>query len=265
MRAEAVRERNRAPSGQATKVTRSRCVAGVRRSIPARTALVHAQMPDPRQMSGIPRPVTDLPDRSISVRVIRGSLTNNIPKQPVELHVGSSVQTVNTDAQGRAQFDNVPAGASVKAVALVDGARLESQEFPAPAQGGIRLLLVATDKTGAAGDGKPAAPAVSGQVAIAGRSRFMIEPGEEVVEVYYLLDIINSGATPVNPEGPFVFDVPDGAVGTAVLEGSSPQATVKGKVTVDGPRARFDAGAGGVRATGVGRSGDGLAAVSRLA
>ena len=55
--------------------------------------ILHAQggfqMPDPKQMSGIPRPVTDLPDRAISVRVIRGSLSNNIANQPVELRVGS--------------------------------------------------------------------------------------------------------------------------------------------------------------------------------
>ena len=37
-----------------------------------------AQMPDPKQMAGIPRPVNDLPDGSISVRLIRGQLSNNI-------------------------------------------------------------------------------------------------------------------------------------------------------------------------------------------
>jgi hypothetical protein len=30
-------------------------------------------MPDPKQMSGIPRPVGDLPDGSITVLVVRGS------------------------------------------------------------------------------------------------------------------------------------------------------------------------------------------------
>ena len=55
--------------------------------------------------------------------------------------------TVKTDEAGRAQFDKLPGGSPVKAIAVVDGERLESQEFPAPAQGGIRLMLVATDKT----------------------------------------------------------------------------------------------------------------------
>src|SRR5262245_32654309 len=103
-------------------------------------------MPDPKMMSGIPRPVDDLPAGSISVRLIRGDLSNNIAGHPVELHIGGKVQTVKTDDAGRAQFDKLPAGAKVQAVAVVDGERLESQEFAAPAQGGIRLMLVATDK-----------------------------------------------------------------------------------------------------------------------
>src|SRR5689334_8530780 len=84
------------------------CVLGV---LCGSSAVVRAQMPDPRQMSGIPRPVDDLPRGSISVRVIRGQLTNNIPNQPVELHVGSGVLTAKTDAEGRAQFDKVTPGA----------------------------------------------------------------------------------------------------------------------------------------------------------
>ena len=77
----------------------------------------------------------ELPSGSVSVRVIRGSLTNNIAGQPVELHVGDKVQTAKTDEEGRAQFDKLPAGASLKAVTVVDGERLESQVFPAPAHG----------------------------------------------------------------------------------------------------------------------------------
>src|ERR1700681_3708694 len=98
-------------------------------------------MPDPRQMSGIPRPVDDLPARSVSVRLIRGDLSNNIANQPVDLQVSVKVQPVKTADAGRAQFDGLPPGATLKAVSVVDGERLESQEFPAPAQGGGRLLL----------------------------------------------------------------------------------------------------------------------------
>ncbi len=194
--------------------------------------------PDPRRMAGIPRPVDDLPHGSVSVRVIRGALINNIPNQAVELHVGSDALTVRTDADGRAQFDTLPPGAILKAVAIVDGERLESQEFPAPAQGGIRLLLVATGDSGsAAASTAPAGPpAVAGQVAIGGQSRFILQPGEESVEVYYLLDIMNNSAAPVNPPTPFAFDMPPGATGTGILEGSSPLASINGlRVTVNGP------------------------------
>ena len=192
------------------------------------------EMPDPKQMSGIPRPVTDLPDGAVSVRLIRGSLSNNIANHPVELHVGSKVQTAKTDDSGRAQFGGLPPGASLKAVAVVDGERLESQEFPAPSQGGVRLLLVATDNTKKP---EPAATApVSGQVALAGDSRIVLEPGDETIQVYYILDIVNSARAPVNLATPFVFDMPTGAVGSTAIEGSSPQAKVNGtRVSVQGP------------------------------
>ena len=191
-------------------------------------------MPDPKQMSGIPRPVTDLPDRAVSVRLIRGTLSNNIANHPVELHVGSTVQTGKTDDSGRAQFNGLTPGTTLKAVAVVDGERLESQEFPAPSQGGIRLLLVATDNTKKS---EPASTApVSGQVALGGESRIVIEPGDEVVEIFYVLDIVNGAGAPVNPATPFMFDMPTGAVGTTVIEGSSSQANVSGThVRVLGP------------------------------
>ena len=199
--------------------------------------------PDPRQMAGIPRPVDDLPNGSVSVRVIRGALTNNIPNQAVDLHMGSDVRPMKTDAEGRAQFDKLTPGANLKAVAVVDGERLESQEFPAPAQGGIRLLLVATGDKGSAATtppgspGPPAGPpAATGQVVIGGQSRFIFQPGEESLEVYYLLEILNKSAVPVNPPTPFAFDLPSGATGTVILEGSSPLASVNGRrVTVNGP------------------------------
>lgn len=201
---------------------------------------VRAQMPDPREMSGIPRPVTDLPNGSVAVRVIRGQLTNNIANQPVELSVDGKPQTVNTDAEGRAQFDRLPAGAMLKASTTVDGERIESETFPAPSQGAIRLLLVATDKNApsapAAATTAPSAPAVAGAVTIGGESRIVIEPGEESVSIFYILDIVNPGQAPVNPPLPFEFDVPEGMTGTGLMQGSSPRASVNGHhVTVAGP------------------------------
>ena len=190
-------------------------------------------MPDPKQMSGIPRPVDDLPAGAISVRLIRGQLSNNIAGHPVELHIGSKVITVKTDESGRAQFGDLTPGATVKAIADVDGEHLESQEFPAPSTGGIRLMLVATDPTKRP---TPEAPAKTGAVVVGDQSRFVIQPREEAVEIFYLLDISNDQTVPVNPPTPFAFDMPAGAVGTAIMDGSSPQASVKGlRVTVQGP------------------------------
>jgi hypothetical protein len=195
------------------------------------------QMPDPKQMSGIPRPVDDLPSGSISVRLIRGDLSNNITNYPVELHIGDKVQTVKTDDAGRAQFDHLNPGATLRAVAVVDGERLESQEFPMPSRGGVRLMLVATDKEKEAKAAAAArAPAATGDVVLGDPSRVIIEPGEDTVEIYYYLTITNPARTPVTPPSPFVFDMPSGASNGTVLDGSSPQARTDGsKVYVDGP------------------------------
>ena len=179
------------------------------------TSWVHAQiaMPDAKEMSGIPRPVDDLPAGSISVRLIKGDLSNNIPNHSVELHIGPKVQTVKTDEAGRAQFDGLPGGTAVKATADVDGEHLESQEFPVPSTGGIRLLLVATDKEKEARQQAQAnAPAITGQLLMAGDSRIVIEPDDdEGVRVYYLLQVNNQASSPVNPPAPFAFVTPAAA------------------------------------------------------
>ena len=204
-------------------------------------AVVSAQgggfaMPDAKEMSGIPRPVDDLPNGAISVRLIRGSLSNNLTGRPVDLHVGSKVITVKTDENGRAEFRDFitgTGGATVKATADVDGEHLESQEFPAPTRGGIRMMLVATDPNKKPA---PAAPAVTGPVVFGDQSRFVFQPREEAVDLFYLLDIANNQTTAVNPPTPFAFEMPEGASGTVIMDGSSPQASVKGaRVIVEGP------------------------------
>src|SRR5436190_687631 len=106
--------------------------------------------------------------RTTSVRVIRGDLSKNLPDQPVDLLVDGKARTVKTDANGRAEFGPLTPGATVKAVTVVDGERLESQEFPSPAQGGVRLLLVATDKEKEARAAEEAkSPAITGTVILA--------------------------------------------------------------------------------------------------
>jgi hypothetical protein len=190
-------------------------------------------MPDPKMMSGIPRPVDDLPTGSISVRLIRGQLTNNITSHPVELHFANGrVTKVSTDDAGRAQFDKLPAGQSVKASADVDGEHLESQDFLVPSQGGIRLMLVATDKNAKAAS---SAPAVTGAITLGENSRIVFEPGDDDVSVYYILELVNNSANPVNPTPPFSFDMPKGALGTTVLDGSSIAQNAGAHVSLTGP------------------------------
>lgn len=203
---------------------------------PAAPVLAQLQMPDPKQMSGIPRPVNDLPDGTVSVRVIRGELSNNLPNQPVEFVIDGKSRTVSTDESGRAEIVTT-AGATLKAVTIVDGERLETQQFAAPAQGGVRLLLVATDKEKAARQAaEAAAPAVEGTLVLAGETRLVIEPDEQNARVYYLLDITNNARTKVNPKTPFEFDLPTGAAGATLMEGPAGQVTIIGpRVRVQGP------------------------------
>jgi hypothetical protein len=202
-------------------------------------------MPDPKAMSGIPLPVPDIPAGTVTARVIRGALTNPVQGQSVELIGAGAARTASTDEAGRATFTGVPTGARVKAVVTVNGERVESQEFDMPAAGGVRVMLVTTDaaiEQKAAEDRKLAqAPAVSGAVVFGEQSRFVIEVGDDALNVFYILQVVNTAKRPVDGGGPLVFDLPAGAVGAGVLEGSAGNAAAAGsKVTVTGPFAPGD-------------------------
>jgi hypothetical protein len=198
------------------------------------------QMPDPKEIAGIPLPVGDVAVGTVVVRVIKGSLANNIPGQDVELLGAGSPRTVKTDSTGRAEFAGLAPGTRVTAVTTVLGERLQSQEFAVPATGGTRMLLVATDPDSdkrAQEDRKLAAgPPQAGMVVIGEQSRFVFEFGDGSLSVFNLLQLVNTSRTPVMPPQPIVFDLPSGATGTTILKDSSPQATAAGpKVTVAGP------------------------------
>jgi hypothetical protein len=199
-----------------------------------------AQMPDAKQMSGIPLPVGDLAPGTVTVRVVRGSMTNVIPGQVVELTGGPSPLSAKTNDAGRAEFTGLAPGARVKASTTVNGERLESQEFTVPPAGGTRVALVATDpemqKRTEEDRRFGQAPATTGMVGLGERSRFVFEMGEEGLNVFALLDIVNSARVPVQPPQPVVFDLPETAQGPGILQGSTPQAVLAGKrVTVNGP------------------------------
>jgi hypothetical protein len=202
-------------------------------------------MPDPKAMSGIPLQVPDVPIGTVTARVIRGALTNPLEGETVQL-IGPGVSTTaKTDASGRATFSGVAPGTRVKAAVVVNGERVESQEFEVPTAGGVRVMLVITDaaiEQRAADDRKLAqAPPVSGAVVLGEQSRFVIEVGDDALNVFNILQIVNTAKRAVDGGGPLVFDLPSGAVGAGVLEGSAPNAVAAGKkVTVSGPFAPGD-------------------------
>ena len=70
------------------------------------------QMPDARQMSGVPLPVGDLATGTVTVRVVRGSMTDVIAGQSVELTGGVSRSATTNDA-GRAEFTGLAPGTRV--------------------------------------------------------------------------------------------------------------------------------------------------------
>ena len=198
-----------------------------------------AQMPDPKEMSGVVLPVTDVPPGTVSVRLIRGTFANNIVGHPVEFRLDDETVTVTTDSSGRAQVTGLKPGARVRASAMVDGELLESQEAVVGGSG-FRIMLVATDPDAAAraeADRQLAsAPPVSGMVVLGPESRVIVQPGDDQLNVYYVLSVLNSARTPVDIGGPLIFDLPREARGATVLEESSKQATANGpRVTVTGP------------------------------
>jgi hypothetical protein len=203
--------------------------------IAALSAPATAQMPDARQMSGIPMPTSDVPAGSVSVRLVRGELTNNVVGHRVELHAGARTESATTDQDGRAIFSGLQPGTSVHAMAEVDGQRIESQSFNVPPDAGIRLVLVA------GAPGPPAAvsampAAAPGEVVFAGDSRIQIEFDDDNLEVFYLFDLVNPSAAPVTPKAELVFELPEGAQQASMLEGASTQATIRGRtVSITGP------------------------------
>ena len=200
------------------------------------------QMPDVRQMSGVPRPDPALPAGTVTVRVVRevgGVVSGNIVKQPVEFQIGAERRTVVTDDEGRAQVAGLKPGTKVRAATVVDGQRLETQETIV-GDSGTRFILAAADpeaaKKEAADRALAAAPAVKGMVVFGPESRVVAQFRQDRLEVFYILEISNSARTPVDIGGPVLIDLPREARGATVMEGSTKNASAKGsRVTVLGP------------------------------
>ena len=198
-------------------------------------------MPDPSVINGKALPAGDLQTGTITVRVVREAIGNNIVGQQVTVTVNGETKRAVTDEQGRAEFRGLPAGANGRAEADVKGEQLQSDPFVIPASGGLRLILVAGLAQAAERQKKEeaeaaAAPPVKGAVVLGGNSRIIFEFPDDLMRVFYMLEIVNNARSRVDIGGPLIIDLPQGAAGASPLEGSSPQATVAGsRVIVTGP------------------------------
>lgn len=209
----------------------ARLVAALAFVLAVLAPMVALGQPDLRMMTGIPRPDGNLPDGVVTVRVVRQSLANNVTNHVVELQAGDQTLTERTDANGRATFRPPTVGAVLRAATVVDGERLQSQEFPAPARGGVAVMLVA-----GLGAAPPQEPARPGTVTLSADSRFIVDLVDDAMQVYYVLEVVNPANYPVNPPKTVIFDLPSGAAGASALGNSSPQVVVRGdRVTVTGP------------------------------
>ena len=86
------------------------------------TVIASAQdMPDPSLINGRAIPAADLPAGTVTVRVVREAIGNNMPGQQVRVTVGRTTQTATTDEQGRAEFKTLPRGADAVAEVAVEG------------------------------------------------------------------------------------------------------------------------------------------------
>jgi hypothetical protein len=197
------------------------------------------QMPDPKQISGVPLPAADVPAGTVFIRLVRGGFDKNVVGQAVELSVDGKKQVQKTDATGHVQVAGLKPGVHVKAVTTVDGERLESQDITIAATG-IRVVLVATDpeatKRAAEDKELAAGPAVKGTVVFGPETSISAQFSDDQLTVFYSLDILNTARTPVDIGGPILVNLPGEARGAAMMEGSSKQAAVSGAhLTVTGP------------------------------
>ena len=203
--------------------------------------LAQINMPDPSLIHGRALPAPELPAGTVTVRVVREAIGNNVVGQEVRLTVAGSARTAQTDAEGRAEFPGLPSGAEARAETTVDGEQLVSEPLTVPGSGGVRVILVAGIKEAATraqqqAAADAAAPPVKGVVALGPNSRVAIEFQDDTLQMFYILDIVNSARARVDIGGPLILDLPEGAGGATVLQGSSPSATVSGdRLTVTGP------------------------------
>lgn len=205
------------------------------------SASAQVAMPDATQMSGVPLPAPELADAAVTVRVVRERMGNNVPGQEVTLITPEGRVSGVTDDQGRAQFMAVAAGTRVTAEAIVDGETVRSQEFAVPANGGVRVALVAGIATAAAAEAAAKAeaakmPARPGTVVFGPDTRIILEFQDDRPTVFYLFSVVNNARTPIDPGKPLVLDLPAAAESASLVSGPVAIARMQDRrLTLTGP------------------------------
>ncbi len=97
-----------------------------------------------------------------------------------------------------------------------------------PGNGGVRVALIAgiaaakaAEKSAA--DAAAKEPARPGVVEIGPESRIILEYQDDNLTVFYLLEVVNNARTPIDIGGPLLIQLPTGAAGASMMQGSSPQ------------------------------------------
>jgi len=130
------------------------------------TARAQPMMVDPSRMSGIPRPDPQVPAGTITVRLIRGELSNRVVGRDVELEsTDGTRQTQKTDDQGRATFSGL-SGGPFRAHARDGAVELASQPIQLAPNMGSRVMLVFPAAGGADGAGLPDKTVPAGTVVV---------------------------------------------------------------------------------------------------
>lgn len=204
-------------------------------------AAAQVAMPDARQMSGVPLPAGDLPNGTVTVRVVRERMGNNIAGQEVALATPDGRVTAVTDAQGRAEFTSVAPGSQVTASTTVDGEALTSQPFAVPSAGGVRVALVAgaekaATATAEADKAAAALPARPGAVVFGPDTRIVLEFQNDDPTFFYIFSVVNNARTPVTPTSTLAIRLPGDAEAASLVSGPPGLARLDdGVLTLAGP------------------------------
>jgi hypothetical protein len=124
----------------------------------ALSVLLVAVTPASAQMFGAlgkPLPSGELPNGTLSVRVIQGDASQPAIGVDVTVTVAGSGRAARTDSEGRALFPGIPAGATVQASVRGPDGEIKSDQFPFPDKGGVRVLLTTKPLTADPGGAGP--------------------------------------------------------------------------------------------------------------